>query len=365
MTARLTAAAVLACCVLLPAQAFAWGASGHRMIGELGIKALPDDLPAFLRTPQVVTTVGELAREPDRWRGAGAAHDSERDNAHFLDLGDDLTVGGGPSLKALPPTREDYDSAIRAAGLAAALRFSTTDASHHPTQYGFGYLPYSIADGWQQLARDFIYWRIDAAGETLARTDAQRAWFAADRALHEQLAIHDLGVWAHYVGDASQPLHVSVHYGEWGAYPNPKGFKPASGLHSRFESAFVHANIHEDDIAPLMAKPHSCGCTVRDDVMPEIAGYLATSNSFVVPLFELDAKHAFDAGDPDGKAFAAARLAAGASELRDMVVDAWRASERMTVGYKVKFGVVKADKDTIEVTADTVDRVQTELGGGD
>ena len=38
-------------------------------------------------------------------------------------------------------------------------------------------------------------------------------------------------------------------------------------------------------------------------------------------------------GDPRGKAFAAERIAAGASELRDLVVEAWRASAYGTVGY--------------------------------
>ena len=37
--------------------------------------------------------------------------------------------------------------------------------------------------------------------------------------------------------------------------------------------------------------------------------------------------------DPRGVDFADARLAAGASELRDMIVDAWRASAKTKVGY--------------------------------
>ena len=31
--------------------ALAWGADGHRMIGELAMRSLPSSLPAFLRTP--------------------------------------------------------------------------------------------------------------------------------------------------------------------------------------------------------------------------------------------------------------------------------------------------------------------------
>src|SRR5580693_290609 len=139
--------------VFAPVAAFGWGSTGHRYIGEVAIEALPDEVPAFLRSAEVAREVGELAREPDRWRGSGQIHDSERDPGHFVDVSDDLTVLGGPKLAALPPTRSDYDTALRAVGA---------------TQYKAGYLPYSIVDGFQQLKTDFAYWRADVAGEKFA-----------------------------------------------------------------------------------------------------------------------------------------------------------------------------------------------------
>ena len=30
----------------------------------------------------------------------------------------------------------------------------------HTDSYHAGYLPYSIVDGWEQLAKDFAYWRV-------------------------------------------------------------------------------------------------------------------------------------------------------------------------------------------------------------
>lgn len=312
MRRSLIASLILIC---LPSAAFAWGSAGHRMIGELAVKALPDEVPEFLRTPETVAAVGELAREPDRSRGAGPVHDSERDPGHFVDVSDDLTVLGGPPLNALPPSRGDYDTALRAVGA---------------TQYKAGYLPYSIVDGWQQLRMDFAFWRVDVAGAKYAKTDAARAWFEADRKLREMLIVRDLGVWAHYVGDGSQPLHVTVHYDVWGDGPNPEGFNQTRGLHARFESHFVAANVAEEDVAPLVADYRDCACAIET----RTADYLATSNSFVVPLFRLDKDHAFDGKHPEGKEFAAERLAAGASELRDMIVDAWRASAAMRVGYQ-------------------------------
>ena len=47
-------------------QASAWGNTGHRLIGMAAVRGLPDELPAFLRTPGAAAEVGELSREPDR-----------------------------------------------------------------------------------------------------------------------------------------------------------------------------------------------------------------------------------------------------------------------------------------------------------
>lgn len=313
-TARIALAVVLLC-VAAPAPALAWGAAGHRMIGELGAKNLPEEMPAFLRTPEAIAAIGEFAREPDRSRGSGQIHDAERDPGHFVDASDDLTVFGGPSLKALPPTRQDYDTALRAVGV---------------TQYKAGYLPYSIVDGWQQLRTDLAMWRVDVAGEKNAKTEEARAWFTADRLRREQLTIRDFGVWAHFVGDASQPLHATIHFDTWGEGPNPEDFNQVKGLHWRFEGRFVSANLTESDVAPLIAPPRDCACAIE----ARTADYLVTTQSFVVQVFRMEKAHAFDgtAAD-DTKAFVAARIAAGAAELRDMAVAAWVDSGKIKVGY--------------------------------
>src|SRR5271163_1101106 len=120
-------AAILTFCAA--GEALAWGSSGHRMIGEAAIEALPSDLPPFLRTAASASAVGELSREPDRSRGSGKTHDADRDPGHFVDGGDDGKVAGVVPFDALPPTREDYETTLRAAGT---------------TSWKIGYLPYSI-----------------------------------------------------------------------------------------------------------------------------------------------------------------------------------------------------------------------------
>jgi hypothetical protein len=311
------AAGALACLLLaaVPAQrAMAWGATGHRLVGRLGVEALPADLPAFLRAPEAVEAVGEFAREPDRSKGAGKVHDAERDPGHFVDVDDAGRILGGPELAQLPPTRTDYDAALRAVG---------SDSRRA------GYLPYSIIDGWQQLAKDFAYWRVLTAAVPRERDPVRKAWLARDLERREALTLRDLGVWAHFVGDGSQPMHVSVHFNGWGDYPNPHAYTQ-DRVHAPFEGAFVRAHVGADPLRAAMRPPNPCA----DPVEACVSRYLAATAASVEPFYALQKAGGFSDADPArGQAFAVERLAAAAAELRDLVISAWTASAQGSVGY--------------------------------
>jgi hypothetical protein len=291
-------------------SAHAWGATGHRLIGQLGVASLPAGLPAFLYTPDAVEAVGELAREPDRWKGSGKIHDSTRDPAHFTDAGKIL---GGPPLNALPPTRADFDMALRAVN---------SDGFHA------GYLPYSIVDGWQQLTRDFTYWRVETAAIAREHNPDHKAWMERDLKRRETLTLADLGEWAHYVGDGSQPMHVSVHFNGWGPYPNPNGYTQDK-VHAYFEGQFVRQSVTYEGVRAAMAPPQTCAAPIEICV----ADYLAATEATVEPYYALQKAGGFVDADPRGVAFATQRIAAAASEVRDLTLAAWQASATSNCGY--------------------------------
>lgn len=305
--------AVVAAALAHASSVQAWGATGHRLIGAAAMETLPADVPEFLKVSATAAAVGELAREPDRWKGAGRVHDTDRDGAHFLDLGDDGKIFGGPSLEALPATREDYDAALRAVGV---------------DNWKAGWLPYSIVDGWEQLAKDFADWRVDAWAAKTVKDEAHRVWFITDMAEREALILRDVGALGHYVGDGSQPLHVSVHYNGWGDGPNPEDFTQ-SRIHAMFEGAFVHDNVRQADVTAAVGPAADCHCAIA----VREAGYLRATNSQTVVLYRLQKQGAFVGGDARGKTFVVARLAAGATELRDLIALAWHASLNETVGW--------------------------------
>ena len=311
---RRPVAAGLALVLLASAsQAGAWGATGHRIIGLLGESTLPGDMPAFLHTPEAVETVGEMAREPDRFKGSGLTHDKARDPGHFTDVDDDGKVMGGPALDALPPTREGFDTALRAVGA---------------TEYKAGYLPYSIVEGWQHLVKDFAYWRILTAAIPLEKNPDHRAWMQRDLKRRERTILNDIGYWAHFVGDGSQPMHVSEHFNGWGDFPNPNGYTQDK-VHGPFEGAFVRQNVTEASVKAVLPQLAPC----RDMIEVCTAHYLEATEASVAPFYELQKAGGFAGPDPRGIAFANQRIAAGAAELRDLTVKAWAASAHASAGY--------------------------------
>jgi hypothetical protein len=305
----------------LPQAAFAWGYVGHKTIGEVATRHFPAEIPAFLRGAEAAAELGILSQEPDTSRNAGQPHDFDLDPGHFLDVSDDMTILGGPKLSALPASRRDYDTALRAVGVE---------------QYKAGFLPYNILDGYQQLVKDFALLR---AYQASVKNAAKFKLGAADRramvrllAVRKLLTRRDLGLWAHFVEDASQPMHVSIHYDGWGDGPNPQGFRTEKGFHAKFESAFVNTNVTEADVESRV-QPYR-PCTAGLQVC--LQDYLAAVAPLVTMAYQLEKAGALDAATPQAKDFVAARLADGADHLRDMVVDAWRESASAELGYKVK-----------------------------
>lgn len=330
------AAVASAVAVFSPQPSFAWGHTGHVGISQLATQALPADLPAFVRTALSVQQVGELGAEADESKTTGVVtsvsatgfisttptvHDAERDPGHFLDLDDNgFVIGGAVPLTQLPATRQAFDTAQRAALNPAGQ-----------TQYG-GYLPYQMLDGFQQVRKDFGMWRALSVGLGTAQTDADRAYFRFQLTLRQQLIIRDIGYWSHFVADASQPMHVSIHFNGWGNYANPNGYTTA-GIHSPFEGSFVRKFVNFSAVAAQMRPYTDRGATTNEQRVPL---YLAETLAQLVPVYQA-AKDSnndnYATAKPAELAIVIKQLAAGASELRDQIVDAWHQSTQITVGF--------------------------------
>ena len=302
-----TAAAVAV--ALAPGVATAWGTHGHHLINQVAADSFPASMPAFTRTREARLEIRMLGSYMDDLKGSGDSWNDDNNPGHYLDLSDDGTIAGVVKLDALPSSRAAYNVALEAA---------------HTSASRMGYLPYSILDGWEQLRRDFAYWRV----ATYRKSPTQAVWQA--------IVLRDIGVWGHFIGDGSQPLHVTVHYNGWGEGPNPNGFTTKPGIHSFFENEFVNEHATAPAVLALLKSTKivpTATLLSQEQIMRRIVSYLKKTNQFTPEVYRLEKAGALHTATPKAIAFTDECLANGAGELRDLTLLAWYDSLNSSVGY--------------------------------
>src|SRR5262249_20213705 len=78
---------------------WAWGAMGDEWISGVAIEKLPDNVPAFVSTPEAAAEIAVMGRELNRSKGAGKIDNAEREPARYIDRGDN-----GEMMGVVPPT---------------------------------------------------------------------------------------------------------------------------------------------------------------------------------------------------------------------------------------------------------------------
>ena len=203
------------------------------------------------------------------------------------------------------------------------------------TPYRVGYVPYTIMDGFERARMDFAYWRADAYMAQHAATAAGRARFASARALRQELVLRDVGDWGHFVGDGSQPLHITIHYNGWGRYANPHGYT-RKHIHAYFESTFVDRYATAAGVAAripvdrLDAPGHLLS---QSEIASMVGAYLQGTAGEVQPLYQLYGSGDFQRGSTRAVAFTDTQLARGATMFRNLIALAWQNSLYASVGY--------------------------------
>ncbi len=274
---------------------FGWGDVGHRMINRLAAESLPSDLPAFMRTPEAIDEIEYLGPEPDRWRSLAEPElNAAQAPDHFIDMEYAEVIG------TLPRRRYDFIAALTAAEI------THPDIARQLAPERVGFQPYITSEVWERLKAAMREYRDLSAKQANTKPVEAAILFYA-------------GWLGHYVGDGSQPLHVTRNYNGWVEKDNPNGYTTEHTIHSQFETVFVSANIKPSDVKPLIPDAHP----VTDEWEAYLA-YLKHSESLVERVYQLDKVHGFDgAGTPESRQFTEERLAAGAGMLRDLIDSAW------------------------------------------
>ena len=308
MTKIHTVLRVVAAVALVPVmtvqQGLAWGNDGHRIINRLAGLALPVDVPEFLRSDAAVSALEYYGPEPDRWRSSTEPElNAAQAPEHFIDLEWADLVG------ELPRRRYDYVRAL------AYAQKEHSDLALTPEKVGMQ--PYQTVELWERLKSALRDYRgLKAKGEDTKPVECEIVFLA--------------GWLGHYVADGSMPLHTSIEYNGW-VGPNPNGYTTEHRIHALFESTFVAAHVKAGDVAPLVVT----NPVVLGDVFTDYMAYLRHSNSLVEKTYQLEKAGGFaGAGTAEGKAFVDQQLAAGATELRDMIYTAWVRSADPVPAYR-------------------------------
>jgi S1/P1 Nuclease len=286
--------------------AWAWGRDGHMLINRLAIQYLPSDVPAFLRDKTALDTIEYLGPEPDRWKNRAEKELSDTQSPdHFLDY--EWAILAATPCTTGPDCNDGYKFPRERYDWIRALNAAQAKHPEIKLQENVGFQPWQVEEVWQRLKTDLREYR--------HLVDAKQPTGPVQTAI-----LFDAGWLGHYVGDGSQPLHVTIQFNGWTG-PNPNNYTTEHRIHSLFESINVTANVKPSDVSPLVAAAKPVDIT---DEWNQYFQYLDHTHSLVEKTYQLEKAGGFkDVGTPEGKAFTDERLAAGAIELRDLIYSAW------------------------------------------
>ncbi len=298
---------------------FGWDYEGHRVVNQLALSALPESFPAFVRTPANAERIAFLAGEPDRWRNSPdlpLQHINEPD--HYLDV-EELSVYG-LTPESLPVFRGDFIAQLALIRQARPTNFPAPAPSHDKarTRQLVGLLPWAMAENYGKLKSGFSYLKaFEQAGGT------------PDEIANAQANIvYIMGVMGHYVGDAAQPLHTTIHHHGW-VGDNPHNYSTNYSFHSWIDGGFFR-KVHGADVNGMKGKmrPAHVPAFKEHPAAPEemfqaCVTFILEQRKMLEPLYQLEKEGKLSGEGTEGKAFLEGQLVKGSQMLADIWYAAW------------------------------------------
>lgn len=304
--------------------ALGWDYEAHRLINQLALASLPKDFPEFTLTAEARKRITFLSGEPDRWRGT---QDIELRHAnapdHYINLEElsryDLTP------ETLPPLRYDFVAQIARARAAHPDRFPPLDPDRdtdHTWELS-GFLPWTMAEYFAKLKVEFSYLKkfqeTGGSPEEIANAEAN--------------IIYTMGVMGHFYGDATQPLHTTIHFNGWVGY-NPHHYTTDRAFHEWIDGGYIaKVNISDDlgemekKIRPAQLVMYNGRPASADQIFPVIVTFIVEQNKMVEPLYKLEREHKLSGDDElgmQGIPFIEGQLIKAGQCLGDMWYTAWQ-----------------------------------------
>ena len=283
---RFTLLLVLCALATLSQPARAWWPQGHSTIAAGAVQTLPPEVPIWFRAG--ITQIAHGAQDPDVQKNRDLALMTEREAPqHFFDW---ELIG----MEPLPPSRREFYALCAKRGV---------------NPFDVGELPYALAEWTQRLTVTFAE----------ARQYPGNAYI-------QQKALIYAGILSHYSGDATMPLHTTIHHD---GRAKPDGSSPRTGIHGKVDSLIEKLSFTPEQlaagqtIAPLPA------------LVPAIEAQLRETFSHVDQTYVLEAGLPPATGDykasPAVEAFALERGRMASRFTAQLFLTAWRDSEKVTL----------------------------------
>lgn len=317
---------VLVCAILVLAvlnKALGWDYEGHRAVNELALASLPTNFPSFVRTPEASERIAFLAGEPDRWRNTpDLALQHCQEPEHFIDIEELAQFGLKP--ESLPIFRYDFISELGVFRKTHPENFPAAESGSDPAhKYSWvGLLPWVITENYGKLKSEFSYLKA----------------FEQDGGTPEEIAnaqasiIYTMGVMGHHVGDASQPLHTTIHHHGWKG-DNPHRYSTRESFHGWIDGGYFRkiggANLKEMQTELRTAHLVSInGRTAKpEEMFQAVINFILEQHKQVEPLYQLDQEGKLS-GEGEvglqGRAFLEGQLMKSGQLLGDIWYSAWQ-----------------------------------------
>ena len=314
-------------CIALLGQPYlgAWGVRGHTVANLAAVEGIPQDGPAFLRAQKAY--IGHLGPIPDSWRSPSEPYLRISEDANHSWYTEGFDFIPDPPHSRTEFTLRVYDEYLKTKSKDPArakllnIRYTGLQA-------------YSIIEGYERMKAGMRLYRAVGNPEQSARPSTATAFASIsplfrDPAQVKQMLATDIAFYmgwvGHYVADAAQPLHNSIHHDGWSG-ANPKGYTRDPEIHGRFESQYVDLiAASEEDVEKYMRKEPR----LLEDVWKAVLNHSLEARDFTEDVYRLDLRGAFtNKEDAEARELVCKRLAAGAGFLRDLAYTAWMESAK-------------------------------------
>jgi hypothetical protein len=316
MTTKIIASACIGLLLIEPLGA--WGLRGHTVANLAAVEGIPENGPAFLKAQEAY--IGHLGTIPDTWRSY---------TEPYLRISEDANHGwyteGFDFIPDPPHSRTEF--ILRVYDEYLKKKSADPERAKLLNIRYTGLQAYSIMEGYERMKAGMRLYR---GAATAANRGSVGPSFAAvsplfsDPAQVKQMLAQDIAFYmgwvGHYVADAAQPLHNSIHHDGWSG-DNPKGYTRDTNIHGRFETMYVDLiQTTAPDVVKYMRKD----ARHLEDVWKAVLDHSLEARDSVEEVYRLDLKGAFQKkDDTEARELVYKRLASGAGFLRDLAYTAW------------------------------------------